>query len=422
MIRRRTLLAGIAASAMMTLPALAETVELTVWDNAGNPGREAAFAAFEAANPDIKLNVVTFASEEYKTQLRVTVAGGNTPDLFTTNGGFTFFEYVDRGAAMDITDLVEEYGWAERTEAEFLAADTDENGRIWGMPWNTTQYWQGLFYDKDFFEANDIPLPSSVEGFKDIAQKIQDAGRYPIAFGDKDGWPAILMLGDYLVQTTTPDEIRKLNTGENTWTDFKPAKDAFEAMARLAADGAFAPGFLSMNHEAAIMSWVGKRTAMLYNGTWWPNVAKTDDPGFAIGVAKLPMIDPDLPLQGTQYWASIQLLMGAHLEGEKKEAAIKLFDFLTSKEGMILYGNARKAITTNPHANPEITEIAAFFREPEFLRQNDKPKIQFLDHAFPIPVIEVIKVELQKIMQNNGYTVDEALAAIEAAHVAERKS
>ncbi|MEQ8699899.1 MAG: hypothetical protein RLT05_25490, partial [Bauldia litoralis] len=85
-------------------------------------------------------------------------------------------------------------------------------------------------------------------------------------------------------------------------------------------------------------------------------------------------------------------------------------------------GNARKAITTNPQANPEITEIAAFFREPEFLRQNDKPKIQFLDHAFPIPVIEVIKVELQKIMQNNGYTVDEALAAIEAAHVAERKS
>jgi hypothetical protein len=46
--------------------------------------------------------------------------------------------------------------------------------------------------------------------------------------------------------------------------------------------------------------------------------------------------------------------------------------------------------------------------------------LNHLDHAFPIPVVEVLKVQLQKIMQDDGYTTAEALAAVEAAHAAER--
>lgn len=405
-------------SVLLGGPAAAEQVELTMWAGAGNPGLDAELAAFEAANPDIKVKLVTFASEEYKTQLRVTVAGGNVPDLYTTNGGFTFFEYVDRGAAMDITDLVKERGWDKRTEPQFLAANTDPNGRVFGMPWNFLTF-QALFYDKDFFEQNQIPLPTSIEGMKEVADKIKAAGRFPVAFGDKDGWPAILMLGDLMLQTASPEEIEKLNSGEHKWTDFQPAIEAVDALGELAAEGVFMPGFLTSNHEIAIMTWVGRKSAMLYNGTWWPMVANTDDP-FPLAVADFPMIDPDGELQGTQSWPGSQLLMSANLEGARKDAAIQLFDYLISDEGMTLYGNARRALTSNPSANKHVSDVAAFYRADAIQRLAAAPKMQFFDHAFPIPVVEVLKVELQKVMANNGYTTAEALAAVEAAHAAER--
>lgn len=405
-------------SALLSGHAMAQQVELTFWDIAGNQGRDAEMAAFEAANPDIKVNMVTFESEDYKTQLRLSVAGGTVPDLYVSNGGFTFFEYVDRGAAMDITDLVKQRGWDKRTEPEFLAADTDKNGHVFGMPWNPIDV-QALFYDKEFFDKNNIPLPTSIESMKDVAAKIKAAGRYPIAFGDKDGWPAIMMLADLMFQNTTPAEVEKLNTGENKWTDFPAATKAFDALHTLATEGAFMPGFLSSNHETAIMTWVGRKAAMLYNGTWWPSVAKTNNP-FPVAVADFPEITPGAPLLGTQGLPGSQLLMSSHLDGAKKDAAIKLFDYLTSDAGMVLYGNAEQVLTDDPVANKQITQIAAFYSQPALQRVAAAPKMQYLDHAFPIPVVEVLKVQLQKIMQDDGYTTAEALAAVEAAHAIER--
>ena len=44
---------------------------------------------------------------------------------------------------------------------------------------------------------------------------------------------------------------------------------------------------------------------------------------------------------------------------------------------------------------------------------------RYFDHAFPIPVIEVLKLWLQKLMQGST-TVDDALAAVEAEHVKQR--
>jgi raffinose/stachyose/melibiose transport system substrate-binding protein len=51
--------------------------------------------------------------------------------------------------------------------------------------------------------------------------------------------------------------------------------------------------------------------------------------------------------------------------------------------------------------------------------QANLPKMGYMDHAFPIPTIEVMKVELQKAM-TGAESVDQALKNIEVSHAAER--
>jgi len=351
---------------LTTLPAAA--VELNFWAGAGNPAMDDIIASFEEANPDITVKFTSFSSEDYKTQLRVAVAAGNIPDVYTTNEGFTFFEYVDRGAALDLTEIAAKLGWKDKTFPEFLAADS-RDGHIWGVPYATVHYWQAIFYNKDFFDQNNIAVPATIGELVKTAEQVRQAGKFPVAFGDVAGWPAILLLGDLFMQQVEPGYVDKLNSGEVKWTDSEPAKKAFAAIAEMGQKNVFAPGFLTVDHQAAIQSWIGGKAAMLYNGTWWPNAnGGTDQTGFTIGVMPFPKIEAAMTLKGTQFWGASPLVIGSHVQGEVKDAAIKFVDYLISEEGQIKNGTGMGAATSNPGANTKL-KLFDYFSAPAFTEQ-----------------------------------------------------
>ena len=51
-------------------------------------------------------NVVTTNLEEYTAKLNALVASGNTPDVFICNPGPNLTQYVESGAAADLTDIL----------------------------------------------------------------------------------------------------------------------------------------------------------------------------------------------------------------------------------------------------------------------------------------------------------------------------
>jgi raffinose/stachyose/melibiose transport system substrate-binding protein len=413
-------LAGLASgAAMLALAGIptAHAADLSFWCLT-IPGIDDVVAAFGKDNPDIHVKFTQFQSEDFKTQLRVTVASGEIPDVYCSNEGFTFFEYVNRGAALDITDIIGKEGWRNEIFPDFIKADTDKNGHVWGVPWSTIHYWQAIFYDKGFFAKNNIAIPKSIAELVDVAAKVQAAGRYPVSFGDKDGWPGLLLLGDLFLQQAPPGYVDDLNSGKVKWTDSDVARNALQAIETMGTKGVFAPGFLTSDHQAAIMAWAGGKAAMLYNGTWWPGVTGSADTGFDIGVMPLPRIAPEQPLKGTQFWASNHVLISSKVAGDAKDAAIKFVGFLLSDKAAAIMGAAAGAVTSNPVANKAL-KVAAYFNEPAFTDQAKLPKMGYFDHAFPIPVIEELKVDIQKLMQGSE-TVQAALEAVEKVHAEER--
>jgi raffinose/stachyose/melibiose transport system substrate-binding protein len=371
------------------------------------------------AYPQYDIEWVRYSSEDLKTQTRLGFASGAAPDITQTNAAETFHEYIDQGHALDITDEYFKRGWDKRTYPEFQAANS-KNGRVYGISFTGMHLWQTVYYNKTKLDAMGIRIPNriTIDDFLKIAAQVKSKGMQPIAFGDKDGWPAILLIGDYLLQSSDPSLVDRLNSGQAHWDTSPEARAAVDAMVRMAKGGAFVPGWESQDHSAAIQSFIGGVCAMLYNGTWWGGSV---DGGirnmpFELGSFTLPLINANSSPKGTQFWSDMVIFINP--KTKDLQAAYDVVDYLTASD----YARARSAdegtFTGNPEVNASIQLAPIFMTEPLTMQAN-LPKMGYMDHAFPIPTIEVMKVELQKAM-TGAESVDQALKNIEASHAAER--
>ncbi len=105
-------------------------------------------AQFEKANPDI--DVIGVEYEWEGPTFAVQLAGGSLPDVFTVP--FTDSKtLLENGQLTDVTDEVEELGYADKFNPVMLEGVTDSDGRIFGFP--RQAYAMGLHYNRTLFEA-----------------------------------------------------------------------------------------------------------------------------------------------------------------------------------------------------------------------------------------------------------------------------
>ena len=90
-------------------------------------------AAFEAANPDIKVKVETAPFDDYFTKLQTLIAGGTAPDAFELNYE-NFVSYASKDVLLDMTPLVEaDQGFADRFYPLAYQAFS-RDGKQYGLP------------------------------------------------------------------------------------------------------------------------------------------------------------------------------------------------------------------------------------------------------------------------------------------------
>lgn len=165
----RTLLTttALAGLALLATPAAAQT-ELTymMW---GDPPELAVWQQivdeFEAAHPDIKVNVEVSDWESYWDRLRITTAGGNAPDIFAMDAPI-YPDWQSRGVLKDLTP----YLTAEPTALEGvypgpLAAYQLEAGTF-GLPRDFQTI--VLYYNKDMFDGAGIAYPDENWTLEDL--------------------------------------------------------------------------------------------------------------------------------------------------------------------------------------------------------------------------------------------------------------
>jgi multiple sugar transport system substrate-binding protein len=240
-ISRRRLFGGVAAAgAAVTLPALLAACSDST-ENAGSkkavthgsnnsdevPRKalaEAAAAYTTQSGVDIKINTIdhnTF-QEQINQYLK-----GSPDDVFNWFAGYRMRFFAAQGLATDISDVWSEIGG--NFSQAFKDASTGDDGKQYFVPYYLYNW--AVFYRPSVFKDK-YEVPKTWDQYKTLAAQMKKDGLTPIAFADKDGWPAMGTFDYINMRLNGYDFHISLMAGKESWEDAK-VKAVFDTWASI---------------------------------------------------------------------------------------------------------------------------------------------------------------------------------------------
>jgi multiple sugar transport system substrate-binding protein len=158
--------------------------------NASDAKPKAAIAALIAAfdkQSGAKGKINSKAHNDFQNQIG-SYLNGSPDDAFTWFAGYRMRYYAKKGLVAPIDDVWQKIG-AANFGPGIVAASTADDGKKYFVP-NYNYPW-AFFYRKSFWAAKGYTVPKTFDALKALCKQMQKDGITPIAFGDKDGWPAM---------------------------------------------------------------------------------------------------------------------------------------------------------------------------------------------------------------------------------------
>ncbi len=292
---KSTLLA-MATTALVALPAQAAglTGDLKIFLDTSNPAPRAAMeqtiAAFQAQNPQLKIETNIIDREAYKTQIRNFLTA-NSPDIATWYAGNRMSPYVKANLFDDVSDI-----WDEKFSKQLAStkAAMTIDGKQWGVPYSYYQW--GVYYREDLYKKLGLTEPKTWQQFKDNCQKILDDGKKCFTIGTKFLWTAAGWF-DYLNLRTNGHKFHMdLTSGQIDWTDER-VKKTFAHWRELVDMGAYIDNHTAYSWQEALPFMVQGKAAAYLMGNFVVDPLRTaeltDD---QINFHQFPEITPGIPM------------------------------------------------------------------------------------------------------------------------------
>lgn len=397
--------------------AVAQENVVVQWDQFSNAGITAAGPAMdelikvcEASLKDVKILRTVVPSIGIRESYRLAVSADKTPDLgYTWPAASVLAGYARTGKVAPLDDYYKKYGWDNVNT--FYRGRNSYQGKLYAVPME--QDLMGVYYNKAMFAELGLQVPKTYAEFKDVVEKIKAAGRIPIAFGNRDRWPATNTMSLIMGLTSGRAGEEKVFFGDEPWTNpkFKLAAETFQQWGN---DGYFPRGFNGIGYDEANALFLGGRAAMTITGTWvLQDMARGAK--FDLGVFMLPPIAGDVPA-GTMWGEGSQWQVSASATQSVKDAAASYVNCLTSKENRKTWVEKGFLVPIGTTAD----ELKAWNTLPvvkDFYAEGLKtPDTNFYDLHTTVPesVTQVLYPELQKLVGGEA-TPDEFLAAMQAS-------
>jgi len=206
-ISRRSMLKGIAGAAgLAATPALIAacsssgggggakkgstgTGDITFGSNYSDPSTKGAFATLTqqaTSATSVKINVNTVDHNTFQNNITSYLQG--TPDsLCTWFAGYRMQYFAAQGLLAQIDDVWDKIGSNFNDATKSLSKGLDGHYYfvpIYNYPWV-------VFYNKSTFASKGYSVPTTWDQFTALAKQMKKDGLIPIAFADKDLWPAL---------------------------------------------------------------------------------------------------------------------------------------------------------------------------------------------------------------------------------------
>ncbi|MET9410284.1 ABC transporter substrate-binding protein [Streptomyces sp. NPDC002935] len=227
---RRTLLRGIGGAAALGagIPLLsacggsgsaADPKTVTVGSNASDAVPKKAFADIYTAfkkQSGIAVDVNTKDHNTFQEQINSYLQG--TPDdVFNWFAGYRMQFFAAKKLATPIDDVWKTIGG--NFPDAMKALSKGEDGKYYFVPLYT--YPWALFYRKSVFQQHGYEVPTTWSQFVALCKQMKKDKLVPIAFGDKDAWPALGTFDQINFRTNGYDFHVELMAGKASWTDAK---------------------------------------------------------------------------------------------------------------------------------------------------------------------------------------------------------
>src|SRR5438046_7357502 len=196
-------------------------------DPGSKAGVQAIVDAFKAANGGTKVNINTVDHGTFQNQI-TSYLQGTPQDVFTWFSGHRMRFFADKGLATPIDDV-----WnavKSNYTAGFEASIKGNDGHAYAVP--TDYYPWAVFYRKDVWAAKNYTVPTNWDDFKKLCEQMKKDGLTPIAFADKDGWPAQGTFDILNMRVNGYQYHVDLMAGKESWEDPK-TKDVFNTWASI---------------------------------------------------------------------------------------------------------------------------------------------------------------------------------------------
>ena len=253
---------------------------------------------------------------------------GSPDDVFAWFAGYRMQFFAERGLATEISDVWEEIG-GQYSEA-FKTASTGLDGKQYFVPFY--YYPWAVFYRKSVFEKNGYEPAANFDEFKALAQQMESDGLTPLAFADKDGWPAFGTF-DYLnMRTNGYDFHVSLMRGDESWESAQ-VKTVFENWRELLPY--HQQGALGRIWQDAAQGLVDKEAGMMVMGLFVGNQFSDKDRE-DLDFFPFPEINPEHGQDAVE--APIDGFMLSQ-DPENEDAAKDLLTYLGGAEAQSVYLN-----------------------------------------------------------------------------------
>jgi len=191
----------------------------------------------------------------------LTYLQGSPQNVITWFAGYRMRYYAGKGLFAPVDDV-----WAKiggNFAAGIANASTGLDGKKYLVP-NYNYPW-GFFYSKSLWSSRGYEIPGTFDALTTLCAKMKKDGLIPIAFADKDGWPAMGTF-DYLNMRTNGYQFHvDLCAHRESW-DQQKVKDVFDNWKALLPYQD--PAALGATWQQAANSLTGKKSGMYLIGSF----------------------------------------------------------------------------------------------------------------------------------------------------------
>jgi multiple sugar transport system substrate-binding protein len=220
---RRTVLKGLLSGAALlgSGPLLAACgggsapadTALTFGSNQSDDVPKQAYAKMVAAftDPSVKVQVNTIDHNTFQENIN-TYLQGSPDDVFTWFAGYRMQFFAQQGLVGDISDV---FGGLPGVSDTLKTQSTGADGKQYFVPFD--YYPWAVYYRPSVWQQHGYTAPTTLDEFTALAKQMQTDGLTPLAFADKDGWPAMGTFDQLDLRINGYQFHRDLMAGKQSW-------------------------------------------------------------------------------------------------------------------------------------------------------------------------------------------------------------